>query len=111
MAADSKRKRYLRRLKRERSQLRHAIGYQQGLHQQQMKTLFDKLMEAQAELRDLKPQPSITIKTLPDDVENVGYVEPIAAGADDVSAADIYPAGPISEEMNRDCCVDDSPAS
>jgi hypothetical protein len=39
------------------------VSYQQQIHQQQMKTLFDKLMETQAELRELKPQPSITIKT------------------------------------------------
>lgn len=65
MAQASRRLRRERRVKRERSQLRRAVAVQ---HDQFM-TVVGLWKQAQAELRELKPVPSFTIKTLPDDVE------------------------------------------
>lgn len=63
MAQASRRVRQLRRVKRERSQLRQAIRVQQ----QQLQTVVKMLGETQAELRKVTT-PSFTISTLADDV-------------------------------------------
>lgn len=87
----------MRRIKRERSQLRQAVGRQQN----QLHTVVTMLMDAQAELRALKPVPSFTISTLADDVP--------PDTAEDIAA--LYPEPFVTEEMNRACCIDDSDAS
>lgn len=110
MAHDSRSKRKLRRVKRERTLLRRAVGYQE----QQLQTVGRKLMEAQAELRELKPAPSYTIKTLPDadEAEAIGNSE--AIGYIDPNSIDtVLPNHPefVTEDLNRECCIDDSSAS
>lgn len=100
MAQDSRRVRRLRRVKRERTQLRQAVGQQQN----QMRTVVKMLMDAQAELRALKPEPSVTVRTLADEYAGEPDYAVNTTGTE-------YPAGPITEEMNRACCIDDSPAS
>jgi hypothetical protein len=97
MAQASRRLRRERRVKRERSLLRRAIGVQQN----QLQTVVKLLMDAQAEVWELKPTPAITITTLADDVA--------PDTAEDITA--LYPAGPITEEMNDACCIDDSATS
>lgn len=77
MAQDSRRQRRVRRLRRERSQLRRAIGFQRN----QLMTEIKLRMDAQAGLRALKPVPSYTIKTLPDEdttpetVDTIGHIQ------------------------------------
>lgn len=70
MAQDSKRKRQLRRVKRERSQLRQAIGVQQN----QLQTLVKLTIQAQREAKELKvattqTRPSLRVTMLADEVE------------------------------------------
>lgn len=62
MAKDSKRKRYLKRVKRNLTLAIRQIGVQQG----QLQELVGLAVKQQEELKALKPAPSFTIETLPD---------------------------------------------
>jgi hypothetical protein len=84
---------HLRRVKRERTQLRQALGFANS----KMNTLVKMTIDAQNELKALKKAstPALTITTLPD-AEDVTYAEDL---------------GYVTEDLNRDCCIDDSNAS
>lgn len=112
MAQDSKRKRQLRRVKRERTQLRQAIGYADN----QLQQMARALIQTQAELKALK-SPAYTIETVvdpdnyfPPDVDMNDHEAVLAAGITPVCARVVDPAA-ITQEMNDACCIDDSPAS
>ena len=89
MAQASQRVRRLRRVKRERSQLRQAIKVQQN----QLQTVVKLLMDAQAEVRELKPKPSFTITTLADDVDP--DVSDVVAAPSDENIYFMSPDGPV----------------
>jgi hypothetical protein len=103
MATASRRVRRERRVKRERTLLQHQVQYQQG----QIQTLVGMLVKQRKELTDtaaaieevMVPTPAFTMTTLPDE---------------DSQAADLVNIELpeyVTEDLNRDCCIDDSPSS